>query len=84
MTCNLLNNKLSNPNNIIGTFTSGNTTFGGLIAYSPNQPYFVNIADGQHSEISISFRDQYFNALPILDSNVTITLLLQVNENVRT
>ncbi len=83
LTCNLLNNKLSIPNNIISTFTSGATSFGGLIAYSPNEIYFINISDGQYANISVEFRDQFFNALPIRDNNITITLLLRVSDNVR-
>lgn len=83
VTCNLLNNLLSQPNSIIGTFTTGNSSFGALVSYEPNEAIFVNIAPGQYSSIEISFLDQAFSPLIIQDTNVTITLLLRVDQSVR-
>jgi hypothetical protein len=81
LTCNLLNNKLSLPNNILYTFSSGSTVIGGLITSQPSQYYFVDIQEGHYSYIQCTFLDQNLGTLNILDTNLTITLIIEMPSN---
>ncbi len=75
--CNLVNNKLSNPRSVIYSFSPGGTTYGNLIQSSAYQYSWVDIQDGTYSSIDITFYDQNFNNLQILDTNLVIFLLIQ-------
>jgi hypothetical protein len=80
VSCNLLNNKLSVPNNILYSFSSGATTFGSLITSAPPEFYFVDIQNGYYPHIIIEFFDQNLSKLNILDTNIIITLLIYLGE----
>lgn len=77
MTCSILNNKYSNPSDVIYSFTQPNdVSFGQIISSSPNEYSFIDVQNGAYSSILISFYDQNFNALYIRDTNIIITLLI--------
>lgn len=74
ITCNLVDNEMSIPNNVLYSFTiPNNTGFGDLI--NPNNDViFAKIKPGQYREINLCIFDQDFNPLQILDSNMLIVL----------
>jgi hypothetical protein len=75
--CNLVNNKLANPRSIIYTFSPGGVTYGSLIQSNAYQYSWVDIQDGTYSSVDITFYDQNFANLAILDTNVVIFLLIK-------
>lgn len=75
--CNLVNNALSVPNDVIYTFTQGMTQFGDLIEKMPTNLVFSPVANGTYPSISITFMDQNYQPVQILDSQLLITLLIQ-------
>jgi hypothetical protein len=75
VTCSLLNNRYSIPNNLLYSFAP-NTTYGGQINIIPPSKTFVDMSGGKVSEFSITFLDQNFNKLKILDNNVVILITI--------
>ena len=73
ITCNLINNPLSNPSNVLSSFTTGGTSFGGLIIPNTDVIY-SKIKEGTYKDIIISIKDQDFNELIIKDSSMLIVL----------
>jgi hypothetical protein len=80
LACSLLNNKYSNPNTILYTFSPEGTPFGSVISSSPNYPPFVDIQNGNYNEFEIRFLDQNFNDLKILDTNLIVQLMISIIE----
>ena len=74
--CSLVDNSVSMPTDILDSF-SINSTFGSNINYSPNYEKWISIRKGTYSDITITFVDQNFNNISIIDSNVIITLLIK-------
>lgn len=75
VTCSLLNNPYSIPNNLLYSFAP-NTTYGSQINITPPSKTFVDMQGGKVSEFSITFLDQTFKKLNILDNNVVILLTI--------
>lgn len=75
VTCSLLNNHYSIPNNLLYSFAP-NTTYGSQINITPPSKTFVDMQGGKVSEFSITFLDQNFNKLKIQDTNVVILLTI--------
>jgi hypothetical protein len=78
MSCNLLQNKYMSPQNILYSFTSSGSQFGGLIERAPNFEQWVRVADGDYSSIEIQFLSQDYQALPLNDVNITVLLLIKL------
>lgn len=76
--CNLVNNKLANPRSTIYSFSPGGVTYGSLIQSSAYQYSWVDIQDGTYSSVDITFYDQNFNGLQIIDTNLVIFLLVKM------
>lgn len=76
LTCNLLNNKYSNPRTVLYNFSGSSATYGSLISTQPYFPQFCNVQDGLYPYIEISFVDQNFNPITLLDTNLTVLLLI--------
>ena len=68
------------PSDILDSF-SINSTFGSNISYNPSYEKWVSLKNGTYSNLVISFTDQNFNPIAILDPNVTITLLIKPKSN---
>jgi hypothetical protein len=79
VTCSLLNNSYSIPNNLLYSFAP-NTTYGSQITITPPSKTFVDMQGGKVSEFSISFLDQNFNKLKIQDNNVVILLTIATKD----
>lgn len=74
MRCNLVNNRISNPPDVIYTFNASGTSFGGLITSSPNEYLYLDIQSGYYSQIQISFVDQNYRAIQIQDASIIVQL----------
>ena len=79
VTCSLLNNRYSIPNNLLYSFAP-NTTYGSQINIIPPSKTFVDMSGGKVSEFSITFLDQNFNKLKILDNNIVILITIASQE----
>ena len=79
VTCSLLNNRLSIPNNVLFSFSPAGVDFGNIINVAPSQLQFVNIQQGVYNEINVEFIDQNFNKIKINDTNLIIQLLFKLS-----
>jgi hypothetical protein len=79
MLCNVVNNNITIPSNILYSFTP-NTTYGSNINEKPNQLLFVNINEGSYNQLTLEFFDEFNRPLVILDENLIITLYLSLDE----
>ena len=73
MTCNLVNNPVAMPSNILCGIPI-DTTFGSNLNYSPSWQQWVKITPGRYSSMTVQFLDQDYNLLTALDTNVLIVL----------
>jgi hypothetical protein len=74
--CSLVsNNNCGFPSDILGSFPI-NAQFGSNITYDPSFKKWLKVKSGTYNNI-ITFVDQNFNTITILDSNVCITLLIK-------
>lgn len=80
MTCNLLNNIYANPNTLLYSFTPQGTRFGDLLSINAPQFAFVDIVDGQYTNLQIQFFDQNLNRVYINDSNLVVLLVIGKKE----
>jgi hypothetical protein len=78
--CSLINNKFSNPNNIIFSFVSGSTEYGRMLSIQNQDLVYSNINEGVYSEIKINFLDNNFKRLNIKDTNLIIYLIIKIDE----
>ena len=74
--CNLVSNNVVSPSDILDSFQITGA-FGSNLNYSPNFEKWIKIKSGRYSNFTITFQDQNFNSIPILDTNLLITLLLK-------
>lgn len=77
LTCSLLKNAYSIPNTIMYSFSPSNYTFGDLVNEKPAELSFIDIQDGDYTEISITFLNQDLNPIKIRDTNIIIQLIIQ-------
>jgi hypothetical protein len=73
MTCNLVNNAVAMPSNILCGIPI-TSTFGSNINYAPSYQQWVKITQGKYSTMVLQFTDQNYTPLSALDSNVLIVL----------
>ena len=74
--CNLVNNHIVNPSDILDLIPI-NSTFGSNINYQPPFSKFIAIRDGNYSSLQINFTDQNNTPLNAQDSNIGMTLLIR-------
>lgn len=74
--CNLIDNNVTMPSDILDSFTFQNTAFGSNGYYSPTYQAQVKLKTGTYSSLRITFVDQNFNQIQMNDSNALITLLI--------
>jgi len=65
------------PNNILFTFSQGNSAYGDLIIKDPQNLIWCKIPDGIYNQLELTFVDQDFNQMKILDNQLNITILLR-------
>ena len=73
--CSLVNNAIGVPSDIVDTIPIS-STFGSNINYMPSALKWVKLQGGTYQKIEISLVDQNLNAINILDSNVSISMLV--------
>ena len=76
LTCNLINDPLSSPNNMFYSVPI-NASFGNLISTPSNQLVWNNIQPNTYNSITIQFYDQLLNKLNIRDIEVVINLVIR-------
>lgn len=76
--CNLVSNNVVSPSDILDSFQITGA-FGTNLNYAPNFQKWIKIKAGRYSNFTLTFQDQNFNNIPILDNNILITLLLKTN-----
>lgn len=74
--CNLVSNNVVSPSDILDSFQITGA-FGSNLNYVPSFEKWIKIKSGRYSNFTITFQDQNFNNIPILDTNLLITLLLK-------
>lgn len=72
--CNLVNNQLSNPSDVLYSFNASGVGFGSLITAQPPEFLYLDVVDGYFSELQISFVDQSYNAVNLNDSSIIVQL----------
>ena len=76
MRCNLLNNNIAMPSDILDTVPI-DSSFGSNINYNPSFEKWIDIRDGTYNSMTITFQDQSFNTLYAQDSNISLALLIR-------
>ena len=76
--CNLIDNNVSVPSNIMDCIGIFNTSFGNNINYEAKLDKKVSLKEGIFNNLTINLLDDNLNPLPILDSNIILNLLISV------
>lgn len=75
--CSLVQNKMMVPSDILSSYSSAGTVFGGTIIDSPSEYAWISIPNQSTSRIVITITDQLFRPVQFQDSNIAITLLIK-------
>ena len=73
--CNLINNKFSNPNDILAQIPL-NSSLGSLISYSAADLHYNRISSNTYKQIIISFTDQLYNEIQFNDIDIAVSLII--------
>jgi len=79
--CNLVENNISMPSDLMDFFPIS-STFGSNIFYLPIADNATKLRAGKHQSLIISFCDQNFNPIIALDPNVLISILINFPEKI--
>jgi len=74
---NLCSSDIAIPNNILYSFSQGNTQYGDLITVEPKNLIWMRIPDGVYPQLELQFIDENFSSMKILDSQVNIIILIR-------
>jgi hypothetical protein len=75
--CNLVNNMVATPSDIMTSFPI-DAKFGSNINFSPSYEQWVGVTAGKYSSISLTLQDQNFNTIQANDVNCLITMLIRI------
>jgi hypothetical protein len=75
--CNLINNKLSMPSDILECMPI-TSKFGSNLNYTPNNLIDNLITEGQYTSINITITDQNNNPIQLQDPNILIQLVIKI------
>jgi len=78
MRCNLIDNNVVMPSDIMDSIPISNTAFGSNVTYQPPFPKWVKMKSGKYSSMAVQLVDQNLNPIVANDANVCITLLLML------
>jgi hypothetical protein len=78
LTCNLINNNYSVPNNLLYSFAPQGS-FGSQFTIQPNFPAYINVNAGQYQFITLKLLDQNLLPVAIQDPNFVIQLIITDN-----
>jgi len=76
ITCSIANNQYSSPNNLIDTFSYGDSDYGMLIKVEPNNLNWIKIHDSSYSDFTIQFLTPLYKKMYIKDDNTVITFVI--------
>lgn len=76
--CSLVNNRFTNPNDVIFAFTNTSSSYGNMLSIQNSNLIFSGIDDGIYTHVTIKFTDQENNKLNIKDTNLVIYLIVQI------
>jgi hypothetical protein len=77
MTTNLISNGLTNPGNVLYSFTPSGVQFGSLIESKPASPMWLDVTNGFFQSVEIQLYNQAFTPLVVKDPNVVIILVVK-------
>lgn len=82
VTCSLAaGGRYTNPSDIIYSFVTGTTQYGSMLNIEPQNLIFHRINDGIYHEVVVKFYNgQTFSKLPIIDTQISIHLLIQIDD----
>lgn len=78
--CPNLRNILSNPSTNLYTFSQGSTTFGDIISSNAYELVYADVIDCTITYLDILLVDQNFRPITINDPNLTIQLILKIED----
>jgi len=81
ISCNLLNNKYSLPNTLLYAFSTGSTRFGSTFVFNVPQFAFVDIQNGQYTNIQIQFLGQDQRRVVLEDRNINMMFVIEKKQN---
>lgn len=76
--CSLCKNSLSNPDDVLYSFSIGSAAYGSMMSIQPSTHEFAKIQDGFYSDLTIKFVDNLFNRINIKDTNLLIYLIIKI------
>lgn len=75
--CNLVQNKLAIPSQLIYSLTIEGVSFGSLYVNQISDPVFNDISDGQYTSLRFSFVDSLGNYIRFNDPNTMILMIIK-------
>jgi hypothetical protein len=75
--CNLVNNDVTFPSDILESIPISNVSFGANINYQPSYERWVKLKEGVYTNFTITLSDQNFNSVIARDSNCLFTLMIR-------
>ena len=72
--CNLVNNNISNPSDVLYSFNASGAGFGGLVNSQPYEYLYLDVTQGYYSQIEIQFVDQEYRSININDPSIIVQL----------
>lgn len=76
VSCSLVNSSYGNPNNIIHSFAP-NVGFGSMIDVKASEFAYSDIYKSHYTDFTLTFIDQNFQPVQIIDPSMVITLLIR-------
>jgi hypothetical protein len=77
--CNLVNNDLTIPSNVLMQLNLGSSKFGGIVAWT-DYPQFISCEQQRASSITITFFDEYMNELEMSDTQFSMILSVKTRK----
>jgi hypothetical protein len=77
MTTNLISSGLTNPSNVLYSFTPAGIEFGSIIESKPSSPLWLDVTNGFYQSVEIQLYNQAFTPLVVKDPNVVIILAIK-------
>lgn len=81
MRCNLIDNNVVMPSDIMDSIPISDVAFGSNLTYMPPFPKWVKMKAGKYSSMTVQLVDQNLDAIVAKDPNVCITLLLMLGNS---
>ena len=72
--CNLVQNNIANPSDVLYSFNASGVGFGSLVNSQPYEYLYLDVCQGYYSQIEISFVDQNYRAVQINDPSIIVQL----------